>query len=282
MLSQSGCGSIVLFLRHEMSAFREIHSTGRLSRRARQLRQALMVHSEAVERCQKVLKYIFKDRPLLEAALTHASSADTRLESNERLEFLGDAVLGLIICDELYHRFPELMEGELTKIKSAVVSRRICAKVGRRLGLQEVLIVGKGMTTTTEQLPQSLCAAVIESLVAALYIDGGYEVTRNFVLEHFGDQIDEAAIVENQRNFKSQLQQYAQREFETTPVYELLDEQGPDHSKCFEVGVRLRDRRFPSAWGPSKKEAEQKAAYNALIDLDIIVTSEPKMAEHRS
>lgn len=226
-----------------------------------------MIESDVYDRAEAVLGYRFRDRSLLTAALTHASVADHRLHSNERLEFFGDAILAMVVCDELYRRFPDLLEGELTKIKSTVVSRSTCAEVSRALGLPDLLFLGKGMAGRS-RLPNSLAAAVLEALIAAMFLDGGgIEEARRFILQHMGEQIRLAAESEHKRNYKSQLQQYAQRALNGTPVYELLDEQGPDHSKCFEVCVTIHGRRFPAAWGPSKKEAEQKAAFNALMEL---------------
>jgi len=219
--------------------------------------------------CQKKLGYEFAAPDLLQAALTHSSSAGTRRESNERLEFLGDAVLGLIICTELYHRLPDAMEGDLTKIKSAVVSRRVCANVAEALGLADSLQLGQGMDPA-ENLPRSLLAGVLEAVVAAVYLDGGIDAARDFVLKHFDEEISETAQSEHQYNFKSQLQQHAQRMLNSTPQYELLDEKGPDHAKCFEVAVSIGPRVFPGAWAPSKKEAEQKAARIALESLGLV------------
>jgi len=243
----------------------------RLSPSARREFQVYVVaETDIFERAERAVGYRFRDRSLLSAALTHASIADSRLRSNERMEFLGDAILGMIVCQELYSRFPELLEGELTKIKSSVVSRKTCAEVSRRLGLPELLFLGKGMSGRSH-LPNSLAAAVLESLIAAMYLDSGsMDEARRFILEVMGPQITEAAESEYQRNYKSQLQQHAQKVLNGTPMYELLDEQGPDHSKCFEVCVVIHGRRFPSAWGPSKKEAEQMAAYNALAELKLI------------
>lgn len=216
-----------------------------------------------------MLGYHFKNTALLDQALTHASLVGGRLESNERLEFFGDAILGMVICHELFRRFPHYLEGELTKIKSMIVSGRTCARVAAQMGLEPYLRVGKGMTMQ-HQIPSSCHAATLESLIAAIYLDGGMRAARKFVLRHFGELLDQADAKEHQENFKSMLQQYAQRELDTTPAYEVLDEKGPDHSKCFEVGVLMNDQRFPSAWGPSKKEAEQLAAYYALMDLDVL------------
>ena len=218
--------------------------------------------------------YAFSNPDLLVSALTHASSTDSRVDSNERLEFLGDAILGMIVCCQLYDEFPEYLEGELTKVKSAVVSRKTCAQISHDLGLQRCLILGKGMTGRAP-LPNSLAAAVYESLIAAIYLDSGnLTEVRAFILRTMLPHIREAAGSEHQRNYKSQLQQHAQKVLSATPIYELLDEKGPDHSKCFEVGVAIGTHRYASAWGPSKKEAEQKAAYLALRELEVIGPSE--------
>ena len=217
---------------------------------------------------QERLGYCFRDPSLLQDALTHASSADTRRDSNERLEFLGDAVLDLVICQDLYERLPNALEGELTKIKSAVVSRRVCARVADKLQLPEALTLGQGMEPG-EHLPRSLAAAVLESVIAAIYLDGGIEPARQFILTHMEDEIRKACRSDHQYNFKSQLQQYAQRRLNAPPVYELLDEKGPDHAKCFEVAVTVGSRQFPGAWGPNKKDAEQKAAWRALKELGL-------------
>ena len=224
---------------------------------------------EALDRCQKAIGYQFRNLGLLKSALTHASVAPTRLDSNERMEFLGDAILGMVVCQYLYETYEEYLEGELTKIKSSVVSRRTCAEVADALGLPEWLYLGKGISNGS-RMPSSLSAAVFESLIAAITLDSDLETARAFIIRHMKPHIDEAVASEHQQNFKSQLQQHAQKALGATPVYELLDEQGPDHSKCFEVAVQVAGRRFPSAWGPSKKESEQKAALNALKELELL------------
>jgi ribonuclease-3 len=219
-----------------------------------------------LERCQQRLGYRFRDTTLLEAALVHASGADHRLSSNERLEFLGDAILGLVVCEQLFHQFPDQLEGDLTKLKSIVVSRQTCAKISQALGLREFLVLGKGMTTHPA-VPPSVLSDVLESLIAAIYLDGGIEPAREFVLAYFGPEIESAASGDTGGNFKSLLQQFAQREHGVTPTYHLLDEQGPDHSKCFKVAAQIGRQRFAPAWGRSKKEAEQRAAHNAICEL---------------
>jgi ribonuclease III len=230
--------------------------------------QELTIEREGgiLDDCQKAIEYQFQRPKLLRAALTHASGADTRLASNERLEFLGDAVLGLIVCEQLFERFPEYEEGDLTKLKSAVVSRRACAKISRQLNLGEYLFLGKGMNIHAT-VPANILADVFESLVAAIYLDGGLPAAREFILRHLRPEIEREAAGAQGSNFKSMLQQLAQREFGATPRYDVLDEQGPDHHKCFKVAAVIGRRPYAGAWGRNKKEAEQKAAMNALAQI---------------
>jgi ribonuclease-3 len=223
--------------------------------------------AEILDECQKSIEYRFRQPEMLRAALTHASGADTRLSSNERLEFLGDAVLGLVTCEQLFLRFPDYQEGDLTKIKSVVVSRRTCARISRILNLGDFLFMGKGMNAHSV-VPASLLADVYESLVAAIYLDGGLEAARTFILRHLGQEIEQVAEGAHGGNFKSLLQQVAQREFNATPQYHLLDEKGPDHSKCFKIAAIIGRHTYAAAWGRNKKEAEQKAAMNALAQVN--------------
>jgi ribonuclease-3 len=227
------------------------------------------VNSELRERAEKILQYTYQNPDLLKEALTHASIADNRLNSNERMEFLGDAVLDLVVCEALYRKFPQFLEGDLTKIKSAVVSRRTCAEVSNETGLTELLIIGKGISSR-EAMPSSLAAAVYESIVASIYMDGGFEPAKVYVLRTMKPKIDDISANSHAQNYKAVLQQHAQKILGATPMYELLDEKGPDHSKCFEVGVMIDGRRFTSAWGPNKKMAEQKAALLALEELGVL------------
>lgn len=222
--------------------------------------------ADILARCEHRLGYEFKDKSLLKSALTHASGAEHRLASNERLEFLGDAILGLVVCEQLFRQFPQYLEGDLTKIKSVVVSRQTCAKISEALGLAEFLILGKGMTTHPN-VPPSLLADVFESLVAAIYLDGGDKAAKQFIHAYIGPEVELAATGELGGNYKSLLQQLAQRDFASTPTYHLLDEKGPDHSKCFKMAAQVAKVRYQPAWGRNKKEAEQRAACNALSEI---------------
>ncbi|HEY1191726.1 MAG TPA: ribonuclease III [Gemmata sp.] len=219
-----------------------------------------------LEACQRTIGYRFQKVELLRSALTHTSSANTRAASNERLEFLGDSVLGLVTCEQLYKRFPEYQEGDLTKVKSAVVSRKTCARFSEEIGLGDFLFLGRGVQTHGE-MPMNILANAFESLVAAVFLDGGWDAARDFVLEFMDPEIERVARDAISSNAKSQLQTVTQREYGDTPRYFLLDEQGPDNNKCFKVAAQVHDERFPAAWGHTKKEAELKAAMNALAHI---------------
>lgn len=216
-----------------------------------------------IDQIEAATGYRFQNETLLEHSLTHSSIARTRSDSNERLEFLGDAILGAVVCEHLFHTFPEYPEGELTRIKSAVVSRHTCAKLSTQLRLAKFLRLGKGITIH-EHIPSSILACAFESLTAAIYLDGGWDAAKQFLLSVFRDEVDAVAETAHGQNFKSQLQQLAQKEFGQTPVYRTLDEKGPDHSKCFQIAAVIGHRHYAAAWGPSKKIAEQNAARIAV------------------
>jgi ribonuclease-3 len=233
------------------------------------------VSESNVKRCQDIIGYRFSKPCRLKQALTHASAAASRIASNERLEFLGDAVLGMVVCQEIFDRAPKLPEGEMTKIKSAVVSRRTCAKIARQLKLRQVLVLGKGVSSRS-YLPPSLLAATYEAIIGAVYLDGGVEPARQFILSGMSEVIEASMASRHQKNYKSLLQQHAQRQWNRTPHYVLLDEKGPEHAKAFEVAVRVNGRQYRSAWGNTKKEAEQKAAYEALRTIGVLEETDPE------
>lgn len=223
-------------------------------------------HQTKLQQCQEIIDYRFKDEALLRSALTHASGAAHRLASNERLEFLGDAVLGMTVCEWLYEEYPGYNEGDLTKIKSAVVSRRSCGKIACDLGLDQCLIVGRGVTRN-RSFPHSLVSDVFEAIVAAIYLDGGSEVVQDRLKTWLAEEVRLAVESQGSGNFKSSLQQFAQRELADTPVYRLVHESGPDHRKAFLIAAVIGHRQFTPAWGDNKKDAEQRSAANALAEL---------------
>ena len=220
-----------------------------------------------LKNCERAIDYVFQDRSLLLEAVTHASSSITRLKSYERMEFLGDSILGFVVCEYLFQVHPEWLEGQLTKIKSVVVSRQTCARLGERLGLDEFILVGKGIGNRGP-VPVSLLANAFESIVAAIYLDGGMQAAKTFLMRFVPEQVEAALAGETDSNYKSELQQFAQKKFGVPPTYHLLGDRGPDHEKWFQVTAKLGKEQFTSAWGKNKKEAEQKAAANALAEIE--------------
>jgi len=216
-----------------------------------------------LDECQRSFGHRFRDVTILRAALVHASGADSRLASNERLEFLGDAILGAVICSLLFDRYPEYLEGDLTRVKSAVVSRRTCARISRKLGLDRFLVLGKGMGPA-DSAPESVLADMFESLVAAVFLDAGFDAAREVVVRHMEKEVEATVSGHVGANYKSMLQQLSQKQFGRTPTYVLVEEKGPDHLKSFLVAARIGARQYEPAWGANKKDAEQMAAKNAL------------------
>ncbi len=223
--------------------------------------------ADILEDCQKVIGYQFRQVDLLRAALTATRTLSPTLipSSARESSVMTDSMEAFPA--KLYTRVPDYQEGDLTKIKSVVVGRRTCARISKLLNLGDYLFLGKGMHLHTA-IPASLLADVFESLVAAVYLDGGLEPAKNFILKHLGPEIEEVAESAHGGNFKSLLQQVGQREFNATPQYLLLDEKGPDHSKCFKIAAVIGRHHYHAAWGRNKKEAEQKAAMNALAQIN--------------
>ena len=228
------------------------------------------IPDDTLAECEASIGYKFSDRNILKHSLTHSSIAPTRGQSNERLEFLGDAIMGAAVCEYLFESYPEYSEGELTRIKSAVVSRQTCANMSNALNFDRFLLLGKGLAIH-ERIPSSVLAAVFESIIAAIYLDGGWSAAQEFVLRTLREEVARVGKSTHGQNYKSQLQQIAQKNFGETPAYKMLDEKGPDHAKCFQIAAAIGSQMFPAAWGPSKKEAEQNAAQHALESIDEIV-----------
>jgi ribonuclease-3 len=210
------------------------------------------------EACERIVGYSFRNPSLLDLAMTHSSSKTTDGVCNERLEFLGDAILGMVISKYLYDNFPEYSEGDLTRVKSVVVSRPILAVCAREMGLQDFVRVGRGLGQ--RKLPRSVLANIFEAIIAAIYEDAGLERATKFVLDHLAEQVQTVVQDRHEKNYKSILQQYAQKEMTATPTYRVTTQKGPDHAKQFEVIAVINGKDFASGWGRSKKEAEQKAA----------------------
>ena len=198
---------------------------------------------------EAVLGYAFNSVDLLRESLTHSSIADNRLQSNERMEFLGDAVLDLIVCELLYKRFPTLQEGDLTKIKSAVVSRKICAEVATETGLADLLIIGKGISNRS-MMPSSLAAAVYESVVAAIYLDGGFEKVKDYVRRTMTPKVEAVFANLHRHNYKALLQQQVLRSLRDHQRPPLSRRVGPEQedgrAEGGPAGARGIERRRPA------------------------------------
>ena len=224
------------------------------------------VHLKAVLKCESALGYRFNDRSFLIHAITHASIANTRQLSYERLEFLGDSLLGLVVCEYLFHQYPDWLEGDLTKVKSTVVSRKTCAKIGEELEIGECLVVGKGVGSKGK-VPMSLLANAFESIVAAVYLDGGMDALKGVLLPLVVPKVQATIEGALEINYKAELQQYSQKRYRLPPAYELVDSRGPDHEKWFKISAKVNKKTFVAAWGKNKKQAEQRAAANALAGI---------------
>jgi ribonuclease III len=250
---------------------------------APRLRQPHGVHEwfspERLDACQRAIHYHFRDLGLLENALTHSSIKSDDRPSYERMEFLGDSVIGLVIAEYLYNLLPDCDEGELTKVKSMVVSTDGLADAAKVCGLDRFLAVGRGILMK-DAVPRSLVADVFEGVVGAVYLDRGYETVRLYILDLLRPHIEKALSDRGARNFKSVLQQVAQRDSGETPYYEVLRESGPEHSRVFEVAAVVGRRRFGVARAPTKKEAEQAAAKLALQTI-LVEKSSRKSAPRR-
>jgi ribonuclease-3 len=208
------------------------------------------------------------DAQLLELALTHRSFAyeSGGLPTNERLEFLGDSVLGVVVTDALYHRYPDLPEGNLAKLRSAVVSARALAEQARRLGLGEFIRLGRGEETTGGRDKSSILADTFEAILGAVYLDLGIEVSRELILRLLDEQLAEAAELGAGLDWKTSLQELTAEFGIGVPTY-AIEESGPDHAKRFEAQVVLANKHYGHGTGSNKKEAEQQAAASAYAEL---------------
>ena len=213
--------------------------------------------------------YRFGDGELLVRALTHSSTRTTWSTSNERLEFLGDAILGAVVSLHLYAGHPEFQEGVMTRVKSRIVSRRSLARKARELDLAPLLRVGR-MFPTPADITDSILSNALEAVLAAVYLDGGLDAAYSVVMNVFDESLRTAVEQPGRRDFKSALVQWAQQTRDGAPDYEVLSMAGPDHTRTFELRVHIGERAFPSAWGRSKKEAEQRAARAALVELGLL------------
>jgi ribonuclease-3 len=237
---------------------------------------AVMPFGTELEPLEEAIEYRFRDRGLLEHALTHRSrvheDASGGVIDNESLEFLGDSVLGFVIADMLFRSFPEHNEGQKSKLKASIVSATSLGRLGERLKLGEYLILGRGEEKTGGRRKQALIADCYEALIAAIYLDGGIEPAREFIERQFRDLIQEARLIGADaaftEDYKSALQEWLQSHDRGLPGYRLVSEAGPAHRRRFEVEVLVNGEGIARAEGRSKKEAAQAAAKAALTLLN--------------
>jgi ribonuclease-3 len=213
------------------------------------------------------LGHVFKSRSLCESALTHKSWMNEVHQKdrtdNERLEFLGDAVLSLVVSDLLMRRFPEQSEGELSKARASIVNEQGLATIAENLALGQWIFLGKGEEQAGGRLKRSLLSNALEAMLGAVYLDGGFPSAYRTIQTLFANAIEDLPF-SGVKDFKSRLQEVAQAKLQLAPTYVVLAEQGPDHAKIFEVAIRIGEQEYARASGRSKKEAQQNAAEVAL------------------
>lgn len=217
---------------------------------------------------EKKTKIVFKNKKLLEQAFIHRSyineNSVTNLSHNERLEFLGDAVLELVVTDFLYRKYPSYTEGELTALRSALVNAVIISEVATSIGMNDYLLLSKGETKDNGKARQYILANTYEAYIGALYLDQGIEMVDKFVHKSLLPKTEEIVSKKLWRDAKSLVQEKAQEFVNVTPAYKVLHESGPDHDKHFTVGIFFGPNLIAEGKGQSKQEAEQKAAEAAL------------------
>jgi ribonuclease-3 len=228
---------------------------------------------EIVAKLQNELKIEFKDPSLLLTALKHRSylnvSNEDRVSSNERLEFLGDAVLDLVVTHYLYDKFPKRTEGQLSKIKSILISKPVLAEISHNLFLGKYVLINKGEEKTGGRQRQSILADCYEAIIGAIYLDQGLIIADEFIKKFLLSKFKLIMQRELYQNYKSILLEYSQSELAVLPEYRILNETGPDHDKRFKISVYLKGKKVGTGEGKSKKTAEQEAAKTAIENLKI-------------
>ena len=221
-----------------------------------------------MEKLEERIGYTFKDPSLLRNALTHSSyaneSRDRTIRSNERLEFLGDSVLGLITSDYIFALYRDIPEGELTKLRAALVCEQALHEQAEAIGLSEYLYLGRGEEAGGGRQRTSILADATEALIGAIYLDGGMDNAKKFVLSFSKPNVKKHAHGENFHDYKTMLQEIVQKNREETLSYRMAGQEGPDHNKTFRMEVLLNSNVIAEGVGHSKKEAEQAAAHKAL------------------
>ena len=218
---------------------------------------------------QTKIGYTFKDKNLLEQAFTHRSYLNenraSAREHNERLEFLGDAVLELVVTEFLYAKYPDKPEGDLTAYRAALVNTQSISDAAKNLDMNDYLLLSRGEARDTGRARMIILANAFEALIGSIYLDAGYKMAKEFIAKQLFHKTDEVVAKRLWQDSKSRLQETAQEKLRVTPRYELMNESGPDHDKQFVVGAYLGEARVATGEGRSKQEAEQDAAQKALV-----------------
>lgn len=220
---------------------------------------------------EEKIGYKFKDRSMLALAFVHRSFINENREishHNERLEFLGDSVLGLIVAEYLYKFLPTMPEGELSYLRSRLVEATSCMAYVQKFNIEGHILLGKGERMNDGRGRESILADLFEAIIGAIYLDGGIEAARSFLFTNFAAEINEI-LKTPLRNWKALLQDYCQKKYQRTPFYKLLEEFGPDHSKVFKIAVLVNDEEMGIGEGASKKEAQQAAAADAISQFSL-------------
>jgi ribonuclease III len=221
---------------------------------------------------QKEIGYTFKNEERLKEALTHRSYLNEnpawKLPSNERLEFLGDAVLELIVTEELYNYYPDAQEGQMTSLRSALVNYVMLAEIAGQLNLGKHILLSRGEAKDTGRARDVILANGMESLIGSIHLDGGYEAAKKFVKKFVLTHLDEVFRKGLYIDAKSLLQEKAQADFKVTPSYKVIESSGPDHRKTFKIGVYFHEKLIAEGTGPAKQDGEVEAAKKALEILD--------------
>ncbi len=237
------------------------------------------LHEELLNNIAEIeskIGYVFKDKSLLALAFVHRSFINENRDiidaHNERLEFLGDSILGLLVAEYLYRYLPTTPEGELSYLRSRLVEASSCVVYVQRLQLGDYVLLGKGERMNDGRGRDSILADLFEAVMGAIYLDGGIDAAQRFLFKNFSADIDEI-LQEPEQNWKALFQDYTQKRFQETPSYDVVSETGPDHSKVFDVGVYVQGEEWGRGSGASKKEAQQSAAEDALSRIDSTDTS---------
>lgn len=221
-----------------------------------------------IEKIEKEISYTFRQKGLLKKALTHTSYAyEKKVESNEKLEFLGDSILEFISSKYLYQNYPNLKEGEMTKVRATVVCEKSLHKIAQKHNFSDFLYLGKSEQVTGGKNRPAILADSVEAIIAAMYLDGGLDKAEKFIIENLKDEIEIATKHVGDKDYKTVLQEKLQEHGDVKIEYEITKEIGPDHNKSFEAQVSLNGKVLAKGKGKSKKEAHMEAAKKALENM---------------